>query len=119
MKETMIITFFLGAIYALAAGGVWLADNLPDIVWAILFLMLIAGFVVWLGRWYRETVEREAAEADIAKHPRTIILAPGVTLLQERGSTICTKPVVSRVIQVGNEWSCSDYEPRRRKVRQK
>ena len=51
MKEAILITSFFGAIYALAAGGVWLADNLPDIVWAILFLMLIAGFVVWLGRW--------------------------------------------------------------------
>ena len=55
--------------------------------------------------------------ADIAKHPRTIILAPGVTLLQERGSTICTKPVVSRVIQVDGAWSCSDYEPKRKQVR--
>ena len=64
MKETMIITFFLGALYALAAGAERIADNLPDIVAAILFLMLLAGFVVWLGRWYRETVEREAAEQE-------------------------------------------------------
>ena len=45
MKETMIITFFLGALYALAAGAERIADNLPDIVAAILFLMLLAGFV--------------------------------------------------------------------------
>ena len=64
MKEAILITSFFGAIYALAAGGEWLADNLPDIVWAILFLMLLAGFVVWLGRWYRETVELEAAEQE-------------------------------------------------------
>ena len=57
--------------------------------------------------------------ANMAKQPRTIILAPGVTLRQERGSTICTKPIVSRVIQVDGEWSCSDYEPRRKQVRRK
>lgn len=60
MKEAILITSFFGAIYALAAGGVWLADNLPDIVWAILFLMLLAGFVVWLGRWLMDAGEREA-----------------------------------------------------------
>ena len=60
MKEAILITSFFGAIYALAAGGEWLADNLPDIVWAILFLMLLAGFVVWLGRWLMDAGEREA-----------------------------------------------------------
>ena len=55
--------------------------------------------------------------ADIVRYPRTVILSPSVTLRQERGSTICVKPIVSRVIQVGNEWSCSDYEPRRKQVR--
>lgn len=57
--------------------------------------------------------------SNIVRQPRTVILSPDVTLCQERGSTICTKSVVSRVIQVDSEWSCSDYEPRRRKVRQK
>ena len=55
--------------------------------------------------------------ANMAKQPRTVILSPFVTLRQERGSTICTKPIVSRVIQVDGAWSCSDYEPRRKKVR--
>ena len=60
MKETMIITFFLGALYALAAGAERIADNLPDIVAAILFLMLLAGFVCYLGSWLMDAVEREA-----------------------------------------------------------
>ena len=55
--------------------------------------------------------------ANIIRQPRTVILSPGVTIRQERGSTVCTKPVVSRVIQVDGEWSCSDYEQRERKVR--
>lgn len=64
MKEAITITCVLGAMYALAAGVEWLADNAPDWLWIPLFIMLLAGFVVWLGRWYRETVEREAAEQE-------------------------------------------------------
>ena len=56
--------------------------------------------------------------ANMAKQPRTIILAPGVTLRQERGSTICTKPTVNQLSRgEDGEWSCSDYEPRRKQVR--
>ena len=64
MKETGIILVILGAMCALAAGAEWVADNAPDWLWATVFLALLAGFVVWLGRWYREAVEREAAEQE-------------------------------------------------------
>ena len=64
MKETGIILVILGAMCALAAGAEWVADNAPDGLWEPLFIMLLAGFVVWLGRRYRETVEREAAEQE-------------------------------------------------------
>ncbi len=62
MKETGIILVILGAMCALAAGAEWVADNAPDWLWATVFLALLAGFVVWLGRWYYEAVERETAE---------------------------------------------------------
>lgn len=64
MKETGIILVILGAMCALAAGAEWLADNAPDWLWEPLFIMLLAGFVVCLWRWYREAVEREAAEQE-------------------------------------------------------
>ena len=64
MKETGIILVILGAMCALVAGAEWVADNAPDGLWEPLFIMLLAGFVVWLGRWYREAVEREAAEQE-------------------------------------------------------
>ena len=67
MKETVIITCILGTTYALAAGGEWLAEHAPDWLWATVFLALLAGFVVWLGRWYYEAVEREAAEQEEGK----------------------------------------------------
>lgn len=57
--------------------------------------------------------------ANVAMRPRTVILSPDVTLRQERGSIICTKPIVSRVIQANGKWSCSDYEQRERKARRK
>lgn len=64
MKEAILITSFFGAMYALAAGVEWLADNAPDWLWIPLFIMLLAGFVVWLGRWLMDAVEREAAEQE-------------------------------------------------------
>ncbi len=64
MKETGIFLVILGAMCALAAGAEWLADNAPDWLWEPLFIMLLAGFVVCLWRWYREAVEREAAEQE-------------------------------------------------------
>ena len=64
MKETGIILVILGAMCALAAGAEWVADNAPDWLWIPLLLLLLAGFVVCLWRWYREAVEREAAEQE-------------------------------------------------------
>ena len=67
MKETGIILVILGAMCALAAGAEWVAEHVPDWLWEPLFIMLLAGFVVWLGRWYYEAVEREAAEQEEGK----------------------------------------------------
>ena len=64
MKDTGIILVILGAMCALAAGAEWVADNAPDWLWIPLFLTIPAGLVVWLWKWYREAVEREAAEQE-------------------------------------------------------
>ena len=60
MKETGIILVILGAMCALAAGAEWVAEHAPDWLWEPLFIMLLAGFVVWLGRWLMDAGEREA-----------------------------------------------------------
>ena len=64
MKETGIILVILGAMCALAAGAEWVAEHVPDWLWEPLLLRLLAGFVGCLWRWYREAVEREAAEQE-------------------------------------------------------
>lgn len=40
--------------------GDWLAESAPDWIWMLLFITLLAGFVVWLGRWLMDAGEREA-----------------------------------------------------------
>ena len=55
--------------------------------------------------------------AAMAKQPRTIILAPGITLRQERGCIICIKPIVGQMAQIDGVWRCSDFEPKRKKVK--
>ena len=58
--------------------------------------------------------------ADIAKHPRTIIISPTIKLTQHSGCVICTKPNANQLIRGENgEWCCSDYEQRERKGRRK
>ena len=44
--------------------GDWMAESAPDWLWLPLFLAIPAGLVVWLWKWYREAVEREAAEQE-------------------------------------------------------
>ena len=53
---------FLGVCALAEQFSDWLAESAPDWLWMLLFLAIPAGLVVWLWRWYRETVEREAAE---------------------------------------------------------
>ena len=44
--------------------GDWMTESAPDWLWIPLFLAIPAGLVVWLWKWYREAVEREAAEQE-------------------------------------------------------
>lgn len=53
---------FLGVCALAELLGDWMTENAPGWLWMLLFLAIPAGLVVWLWRWYRETVEREAAE---------------------------------------------------------
>ena len=58
----------LGAIGAILAApnllAEWMTEYALDWIWMPLFLAIPAGLVVYLWRWYRETVEREAAEQE-------------------------------------------------------
>lgn len=58
----------LGAIGAILAApnllAEWMTEYAPDWIWMPLFLSIPAGLVVYLWRWLRETVEREAAEQE-------------------------------------------------------
>ena len=55
--------------------------------------------------------------ADIARQPKKVILAPGITLRYERGCVICVKPTLTNIARIEGVWCCSDYEQRERKVR--
>lgn len=58
----------LGAIGAILAApnllAEWMTEYAPDWIWMLLFLSIPAGLVVWLWKWYREAVEREATERE-------------------------------------------------------
>lgn len=64
IKTIFGFSAFLG-VYALAEllGG-WMTESAPDWLWIPLFLSIPAGLVVYLWKWYREAVEREAAEQE-------------------------------------------------------
>ncbi len=68
MKETGIILVILSAFLGVCALaellGDWMTESAPDWLWIPLFLSIPAGLVVYLWRWYRETVEQEAAEQE-------------------------------------------------------
>ena len=68
MKETGIILVILSAFLGVCALaellGNWMTESAPDWLWMLLFLAIPAGLVVYLWRWHRETVEREAAEQE-------------------------------------------------------
>ena len=55
---------FLGVCALAELLGDWMTENAPDWLWMLLFLAIPAGLVVWLWKWYREAVEREAAEQE-------------------------------------------------------
>ena len=66
ITDTLKVIFgfcvFLGVLAIPELLDDWMAENAPDWLWALLFLSIPAGLVVYLWRWLRETVEREAAE---------------------------------------------------------
>ena len=66
ITDTLKVIFgfcvFLGVLAIPELLADWMAENAPDWLWALLFLSIPAGLVVYLWRWLRETVEREAAE---------------------------------------------------------
>ena len=53
---------FLGVCALAELLGDWMTESAPDWLWIPLFLSIPAGLVVYLWRWYREAVERKAAE---------------------------------------------------------
>ena len=68
ITDTLKVIFgfnaFLGVCALADLLGDWMTENAPDWLWMLLFLAIPAGLVVYLWRWYRETVEREAAEQE-------------------------------------------------------
>ena len=68
ITDTLKVIFgfgiFLGVLAIPELLADWTAENAPDWLWALLFLSIPAGLVVYLWRWLRETVEREAAEQE-------------------------------------------------------
>ena len=68
ITDTLKVIFgfnaFLGVCALAELLGDWMTENAPDWLWMLLFLAIPAGLVVYLWRWYRETVEREAAEQE-------------------------------------------------------
>lgn len=93
IKTLLGFCAFLGLCALLERLSDWMLDHAPDWIWIPFFMAIPVGMLIWLWKWYRQTVER--------------------------GSIICTKPIVSRVIQANDKWSCSDYEQRKRKARRK
>ena len=55
---------FLGVCALAELLAEWMTEYAPDWIWILLFLAIPAGLVVYLWRWLRETVEREAAEQE-------------------------------------------------------
>ncbi len=68
ITDTLKVIFgfcvFLGVLALTELLDDWMTEYAPDWLWIPLFLSIPAGLVVWLGRWYREAVEREAAEQE-------------------------------------------------------
>ena len=68
ITDTIICIIGFGVFFGVCALaellGDWMAESAPDWLWLPLFLAIPAGLVVYLWRWYRETVEREAAEQE-------------------------------------------------------
>ena len=68
ITDTIICIIGFGVFFGVCALaellGDWMAESAPDWLWLPLFLAIPAGLVVWLWKWYREAVEREAAEQE-------------------------------------------------------
>lgn len=68
ITDTLKVIFgfgiFLGVLSIPELLAEWMAESAPDWLWALLFLSIPVGLVVYLWRWLRETVEREAAEQE-------------------------------------------------------
>ena len=64
IKTILGFSAFLGVCALAELLADWMAENAPDWLWALLFLSIPVGLVVYLWRWLRETVEREAAEQE-------------------------------------------------------
>ena len=68
ITDTLKVIFgfnaFLGVCALAEPLGDWMTESAPDWLWIPLFLSIPAGLVVYLWRWYRETVEQEAAEQE-------------------------------------------------------
>ena len=68
ITDTIICIIGFGAFFGVCALaellGDWMTESAPDWLWIPLFLAIPAGLVVWLWKWYREAVEREAAEQE-------------------------------------------------------
>ena len=64
LKVIFGFSAFLGVCALADLLGDWMTENAPDWLWMLLFLSIPVGLVVYLWRWLRETVEREAAEQE-------------------------------------------------------
>ena len=62
IKTILGFCVFLGICTFTEMAADWMAEYAPDWLWALLFLSIPAGLVVYLWKWYRQTVEREAME---------------------------------------------------------
>ena len=68
ITDTLKVIFgfnaFLGVCALADLLADWMTESAPDWLWIPLFLSIPAGLVVYLWKWYREAVEREAAEQE-------------------------------------------------------